>query len=347
MKSLRVFGVSVGVSFLLFNCNKKPTGPLVSSWEVLPFEEDIRLSAISFVDDSYGWATGWKPSLKGEIYHTSDGGNTWVYQPHPKNPKFQSLEPPPLYDIFFFDREHGWAVGEGGSIYNTIDGGNNWVLKDTLGDRAITTVYFTDLKHGWIAAGVDIGPHRTTDGGQTWEKMAAHWRDFTDSLNGWTDGSFGEIYRTYDGGVSWVEIYEGDSSGGEYYLDFADLDNGWIVKKRCIIDHYQCKEWVVHTTDGGYIWDLQLDTFGTVNLGPVATTDRNNVWIAKHEGKATILHTRNGGFSWSEQPLPDIADGGIRDMDFINEKQGWAVAFSPDQLTTVILRTSNGGNPIR
>ena len=72
-----------------------------------------------------GWVVGgWKDVemggwLAGIIYHTSDGGNTWVQQNGISNRYLASLH--------FTDANNGWAVGAGGAILHTTNGGLTFV----------------------------------------------------------------------------------------------------------------------------------------------------------------------------------------------------------------------------
>lgn len=348
MKCRRRYLAFLGVLLLfLFSC-KKSTKPVIPGWEVLYVWSNVILFKVDFVDSDYGWVIGSDYQINQYIFHTTDGGKTWVQQSAPPPP---GNFPLPFNDIYFIDRQNGWGVGSFGDIYKTTDGGDNWTLAETLGFGSFHTIFFTDLRHGWADGGAGLGDWRTTDGGETWEKIP-FWDSFIDSLDGWAGGGSGAIYRTYDGGVNWTKVYTEDGSGGTS-LDFVDLYNGWGLKGGRISE-YDFWYWIIHTVDGGYTWELQLDTFkyrlfGVFgSIGPMEMLNSRTGWIAKHEElKGTVLHTINGGITWREQPLPDIGDRGIIDMDFINENEGWAITSSPSNLPSLILRTKNGGNPIR
>jgi len=93
------------------------------------------LRALDFVDDLEGWAVG----RFGSIIHTSDGGNTWVFQTNPATTT--------LFDVDFSDNNHGIACGQDIILY-TSDGGQNWhgvsVEEHTIttpSQRSLFTVY--------------------------------------------------------------------------------------------------------------------------------------------------------------------------------------------------------------
>ena len=76
------------------------------------------LSGIWFVDADRGWVVG----TFGAIWHTGDGGATWVPQ--------SSGTSLPLLAVQFVDADRGWAVGGdfalGGIVLRTTDGGATW-----------------------------------------------------------------------------------------------------------------------------------------------------------------------------------------------------------------------------
>ncbi|OGC86570.1 MAG: hypothetical protein A2142_00810 [candidate division Zixibacteria bacterium RBG_16_48_11] len=334
------------LTLLTGNCSKKPTAPVISGWEVLSIGTNIDLLKVSFVDVNNGWVIGREDSV---VFHTTDGGDTWNRQVVPPVPGICGPYLP-WGDVFFVDSANGWAVTTCARIYKTTDGGANWVIAETsLGFGSLGEIFFTDLTHGWVDGSASVGDWRTTDGGESWEKIQTGWDDFVDSLNGWS-GFEGSIYRSYDGGLTWQSI----SSPGGFVgisLDFVDLSHGWgLVGQR--VSEYDIWYWLIHTFDGGYTWEPQLDTFKYKlgnGVGPMEMISENTGWIAKLYGKnyenikVSILHTTNGGNKWLKQQLPnEIANKFISDIDFIDELHGWAVGSAG-----LLLRTGNGGEPLK
>jgi len=255
MKVATIFVVSLVTVLLLFSC-KKSTGPVIPGWEVLSIGSNVDLFALDFVDENYGWVVG-RDTF---IYHTTDGGNTWVAQTYPQ---FQGV-PPQLHDIDFIDRQLGWAVGYFGTIIRTTDGGQNWVKAESQYTETFNLVIFTDPRHGWIRGSSLVSYLRTTDGGETWIPVSSTpyeigiW-DFVDSLNGWARIN-SAINKTSDGGLSWVSIYPGPIPGGSF--DFVDLYNGWgLMGER--VSEYEQWYWIIHTTDGGYNWNCSWTPLNT------------------------------------------------------------------------------------
>ena len=54
----------------------------------------------------------------GSIFHTADGGKTWIRQ--------ESYTENFLNDVFFISETEGWIVGQNGLVLHTKDEGQNW-----------------------------------------------------------------------------------------------------------------------------------------------------------------------------------------------------------------------------
>jgi len=161
------------------------------------------------------------------------------------------------------------------------------------------------------------------------------------------------VYHTQDGGETWKRqklnlprIYtEGFSD-----VYFVDRNTGWVIGNRRVI---------LGTTDGGETWKYLTEnsnkrheeTYGQRNptgdeplhtfmLYDLSFPDPRNGWIAGDLG--VILHTSNGGKTWSHQRGgPRLHAGGdslILGIHFINNRLGWAVGEAG-----TILHTTNGG----
>lgn len=146
---------------------------------------------ICFLDNNLGWVGG----HFGKIWHTRDGGKTWIVQDTHTRKN--------IADIYFVDAKNGWAVGYGGLIIHTSDGGKTWVQQNSPLKYFWKAVYFRDKKHGWIAGemGTVLG---TEDGGNTWKILITgddvifNSITFSPDNRGWVAGEFGVIYASYD-----------------------------------------------------------------------------------------------------------------------------------------------------
>jgi len=189
------------------------------TWEELQIF-GVYIMDMHFADTLRGWAVGGlfvsTQYPHGYIYHTVDGGDTWIAQ---VNGDYGEA----YYGVCFVDSVCGWAVAGCGnneftSIRHTTDGGEIWDFQNSITKRALTDVYFTNSLNGWAVGGhstyslsdTSIIIH-TNDGGNEWNyqtyptTQALKSVFFTDADCGWIVGEGGTILHTHNGGITAVE----------------------------------------------------------------------------------------------------------------------------------------------
>jgi len=163
--------------------------------------------------------------LGNSLYATHTGGESW-----------EEITPPDLgqrgiWAAHFLDPRQGWLLlaqaGEAGEpsfvLAVTTDGGISWrgvplplFAQGDLDARVASAhLFFVDGDTGWLvfrratSANFDVGVlFRTTDGGETWTRLAIPIGDpvyFSTTNLGWVAGGAAgdEFYRTRDGGSTW------------------------------------------------------------------------------------------------------------------------------------------------
>lgn len=103
-----------------------------------PGNNDIRFTAVSFVDPARGWAVG----SSGRIFMTIDGGRTWYRQ--------QSDVTEDLNDVKFVDASEGWVAGAGGVLLHTTDGGFHWRSESLNTTHPLERLFFINRDRGWV-----------------------------------------------------------------------------------------------------------------------------------------------------------------------------------------------------
>ena len=101
------------------------------------------ISDLTFINEIKGWYCTWQyvaPFSGGGIYHTSNAGQSWVFQ---QSSGFYQ------YAIFFIDENYGWSVGHM-TVYRTSNGGLNWNNTGTFTSKSFSDVFFIDHSVGWI-----------------------------------------------------------------------------------------------------------------------------------------------------------------------------------------------------
>lgn len=213
-------------------------------------EQDNAGRALHFINANEGWCAGGRRFVNNkpvfaEIYHTTDGGITWLN----RTPGNFRNPPHNFYDVCFVTPQEGWIVGHKGLagfgqeavIYHTADGGRRW-KRQRGGIPAnisnFSEVYFFDEERGWVlgthwAGGIPGFIFATTDGGKTWllQKQTKNplWSIlFVSAQEGWAVGDNGKILYTNDGGEHWQEQDSG-TNADLLKLEYAGGRYIWAV----------------------------------------------------------------------------------------------------------------------
>lgn len=171
----------------------------------------------------------------GKVTETTNGGMTWS-----ERTIADSIQV--LHKVQFVDSLHGYInTFSTRGMFKTIDGGNTWSLLPSPSFRAF---FFVDSLRGWGFDPFERTVYGTRNGGVRWDSLAkagtadeefqARAVSFVDTSTGWLFGGasfFGDyaaIFRTTDGGMTWVRDHQG---GATDLLDGLMIDryHGWAV----------------------------------------------------------------------------------------------------------------------
>ena|GEM_PF-6151377 len=160
-----------------------------------------------------------------------------------------------LFGIHFVSASEGWTVGIDQTILHSTDSGVTWPVQNNLvflgspspAEALIDfyDVFFIDAKTGW-AVGWPEAIFKTTDGGATWVEQHLNREPWTDRSgpNGTPDGKFDR----YD----WCEVWDAanqlcSKKFGVYLrkVQFIDSQHGWTVGRF---------GYIFKTNDGGNSW---------------------------------------------------------------------------------------------
>ncbi len=244
-------------------------------WQLLSTEPyPGKQDDIYFIDEQKGWYV----NGQGKIYHTADGGSSWIKQLDKPGTFFRT--------IAFLDDKTGFAGTVGTDyfpnvqdtipLYKTTDGGMTWnpvLYKGNYvkGLCAIDMVREQYINHGVLAYKDHIfavgrvgGPANlmvSHDGGENWEsrnldaecKMLFDIKMFN-KLEGLicaaSDGDVSQsnamILKTNDGGKTWMEIpLVKDQAARQFGIGFIDEKHGYVGT---MSQGYE-------TRDGGLSWE--------------------------------------------------------------------------------------------
>ncbi|MDR2440608.1 MAG: hypothetical protein LBE12_14695 [Planctomycetaceae bacterium] len=316
----------------------------LSTQHVSPYDEmnlDARLNDVFFINTNIGWAVG----DRGVIWHTEDGGTTWILQ---KTPIACTLR-----SVCFLDASFGFAAGgyyfpfspQGrGVVLSTLDGGKNWSISQTPNLPVLHRVKILDpmriILAGESSEYHPTGLFLTLDAGRIWKTI------YGGKTEGWTAADF---FNEKTGlGISRqniAQIFQNEIMLSQTPVfgsaRLADLKlitgqtppeniNAWMVGDNGLI---------LSTLDRGLRWGV---VSGKLPGHSDVPADLNTIevhgsrlWVAGNPG-TIIYSSANSGKTWNA--TPSGVSTVIRKITFADAQNGWAVG----DLGT-ILKTNDGG----
>jgi len=221
-----------------------------------------------------------KDELQGSqvvLYQSGDGGENWEQVSSLNRAELQSYLPAMNTSMSFFDGQTGWLGGWWGKddptrwqILKTADGGLHWDV-ETLsipGEGSLACNGRPVVEAAPRAMAVDISCtqadnakffyhhlyYLSSAGSPAWRSWKVNGKflsvDFINASQGWMmtapGGSLNEIYRTNDGGKTWVNINV--VAWAQAYFNFVNSNLGWAI----VSDGSAVA--LVHTINGGQTW---------------------------------------------------------------------------------------------
>ena len=312
----------------------------------------------------------------------------WVAQTLPVNPEM-------IYCVKFWNKNTGWmSTGNSTASYSpqilkTTNGGNNWsVIRNNLRIYNFQimdslTIYGYGFMNGYNMI------NRTFDGGASWDSVSysfgysykgLYFFDKDTGYVGTSDGNWGYVFKTTNGGVTLNQLYKHNASSfgeqmiffkekvnGEYYgycvagnaymykttnsgINWAQLSGGlgiyqngyyFINKDTGWVSNVSTTHVIQHTTNGGINWINQyISLFSNYYPYGLYFSSYNKGWAGASDGYL-VYTTTNGGQIWGRQITPNNRTGGLF---FLDSSNGWN--YSGFQTAPYISHTTNGGGVI-
>lgn len=234
------------------------------------------IGSVTFIGDKAGAI---------DVFHTSDGGRTWVGPFASTLPDDQVKTTPNRGGILSLNVGQADGVPFSDHLWLSADGGQTWPKRSFPIDQAapagtLKWVTGTPLVDGYgrivLPIAVGGGPnalYESTDDGQTWRLLKTWeqptvgdyaWQALSDSTWVQTNRDGSEIWSTTNGGAVWRRV-AGDARINELEPSWASTDHGWGFH-RCNRDPFppqdpdpycdgnQLKSVLLETTDGGQTW---------------------------------------------------------------------------------------------
>lgn len=299
----------------------------------------------------------------GTIVTSSDGGLSWDRR--------QSGTDATLLAVEWLTNDVALAGGQSGVLLQTADAGASWAEINSGTTQQIESIQFLTDSIGFAAgSGVFL---QTSDAGRTWiqEQLCATTCGFTDvhfsdAKFGMMGDTGGNVWRTTDGGDSWMMLTSMPNRTSLTGVFFFDSTTAILVGK----------DGIRRTTDGGnsltIIYDVPLGwlldvTFATPALGfavgragrILRTTDAGLTWVNttndihsdltglsfwSESGGATVdadtaaSFTFDGGSTWTARRTPV----NFNNIFFLDSLLGFATG-SADYGFPTVWRTSDAG----
>ena len=260
----------------------------------------------------------------GDIVYTDDAGENWYFSN--LDTAFKSIS---TYasNIEFFDGLNG-VVQHQNSVLYTSDGGKSWSLSTVAEGK----------QEDWIGVSVvsdseaflmdnNGNAFYSSDKGITWEyksKATTFWSvsafDFKSPTEGVCTSNFGHVYRTTNGGDSWLEI---DDLGNSGLQNMTYVDGGAVYG-------YGFSSGLVRSTD-----DLKTTGGSLLNdVNHYHILDDQNIFVI---GENDFYKSNNQGVTWDSVNLNNYNPWNIEGVHFFDANSG---VFSSG---TVIYKTVDAG----
>ena len=216
-----------------------------------------------------------------------------------------------------------------------------WTVQTSGVNVRLRGVSAVSERVGW-ASGASSTVLRTTDGGQTWQKLTVtsdtlDFRDI-DAVDAQTayvlsigNGPASRIYKTTDAGETWTLQFKNEDP--KAFLDamsFWDANHGIVFG-----DSVDGQLYIMTTADGGRTWSrvpaaglppaLENEGAFAASGTNIAVFGKSHAWIGTGaSAKARVLRTSDGGRTWqvAETPLAAGPSAGIFSIAFRDAKHG-------------------------
>lgn len=251
---------------------------------------------------------------RGHIVFSEDDGVSWKQASVPVSTD--------LVAVSFPSASHGWAVGHGGVVLHSSDGGSSWVKQlDGRQSAALAIRHFEALADSDAVAGALLAREkRLAEDGGTQPLLSVH---FENELTGYVVGTFNRIFRTDDGGKTWMPWMAQVDNPDELHFNAVVGSGGRL---------YLAGEWgmVWMLDDSGRFVARQTpyegSLFGLVVDGPEA--------IIAFGMRGTVFRSADAGMSWEKIPLGTTVGvtGGVASPggELFLVTQGGTIAHSRD-----------------
>ncbi|WP_171025858.1 YCF48-related protein [Hymenobacter jeollabukensis] len=204
---------------------------------------------VRFVDANRGFVL----QTPGMLLRTDDAGLSWQ----------EVQRYPGAVDLEFSPEGTGYLLTRAGVLWRSTDRGTNW-QRVSRAPQPVNNIYYgSDLQYPYASLHalradtvVEVTENglvrRSTDGGRSWQQASVTGVQrvlssaFVSGRVGYVGASYGRIYKTIDGGASWVKLTEVS------YVP-SEITMLHFISPRIGFAHREHSD-LLRTTDGGQTW---------------------------------------------------------------------------------------------
>lgn len=178
---------------------------------------------------------------------------------------------------------------------------------------------------------------------------------FADQTNGWSARGIDSVYRTTNGGRTWIKVIANTSPVAHFRsIGFASATRGWAgnLGPGSYDGNVTDTNMLYETFDGGATWSVVpgINESGMKGFCAMHVRDAQHIYgVGRVRGPAYFAKSENGGTSWTVTNLTAAgAMGGLMDVYFKDAQNGFIVGMNTNLFTAPpyygsIARTTNGG----
>ena len=312
---------------------KTTNGGLI--WDSIASLSTPYLQAICFPENArIGYAVGTDLIAK-----TQDGGYNWVNLAPTQNV---------FYDVCFIKNDTGYVAGWYGKLIKTIDGGQTW-QNMSFPYPSSTWWYSVDFLNSKIGfASGDYGRMMKTLDGQNWiglttvvTTVTLYRVKFINENVGYTCGWARSVYKTTNGGRNWQSLPlppgEGQFFAG---MDFLNENVGYVAGQ-C---NLSTGTYNAYKTVNGQTWfPVNISNAAYTNFYSIEAVNDTLCFMGGINAiLGAIIYKSTDGLNFSPV-IYGFSAHVVRDIQFLNERLGFAVGGYLDE-ESFFLKTTDGGN---
>jgi len=223
-----------------------------------------------------------------DIFKTVDGGAHWTTVFHDTSYSFNGVA---IYKLFLLDANTFFAAGLANNdtcyIYKTTNAGATWTITLMLcHSNQYASLYFTDVNTGYFGTSNHI--YKTIDGGNSWiQKTNTQYGMnnlyFLSPDTGFSIGNY--IYKTIDGAQTWLQTNSSAISQNLYGIAFLNDSIGYVV------GGVNGPSIIYKTSDAGLNWTLDT-SFSSIVLKELVITKNRQAFACGDGGYIVKLDAR-------------------------------------------------------